>query len=130
LRELFWVGREEVPWETVACVLTIARFCAQPRELGITNLSDQWIASKPPYPVLLSYHVRDADDALVVYDGRRTRLECPIPPAGVLTQTMLVDAPTVLQRYTLHLSIVQEGRFWFDGFPGDLPRKIPLLVSV
>jgi hypothetical protein len=95
----------------------------------LTNLSDQWIASKRPYPVLLSYHVHDADDALVVYEGRRTRLECPVPPAGIITQTMLVDAPSVLQRYTLHLTVVQEGRFWFDGFPGNLPRRIALLVS-
>lgn len=37
LGELFSAGREEVPWETVACVLTIARFCAQPSELGVAE---------------------------------------------------------------------------------------------
>jgi transposase len=37
LRELLAAGREEVPWETVACVLTIARFCAQPSELGVAE---------------------------------------------------------------------------------------------
>jgi len=31
LRELLPEGRESVPWEPVACVLTLARFCAQPR---------------------------------------------------------------------------------------------------
>jgi len=37
LRELLAAGREEVPWEAVACVLTIARFCAQASELGVAE---------------------------------------------------------------------------------------------
>ena len=37
LRELFAPGREAVPWETVACVLTVARFCGQLSELGIAE---------------------------------------------------------------------------------------------
>jgi hypothetical protein len=95
----------------------------------VTNLSDQWIASKPPHPVMLSYHLHGADNEVMVYDGRRTRLESPIPPAGAAAQVMLADAPLLPGRYSLHLSLVQEGRFWFDGFPGNLPRKISLLVS-
>lgn len=37
LRELVGCGREEVPWETVACLLTVARFCAQESELGVAQ---------------------------------------------------------------------------------------------
>lgn len=37
LRESFDEGREEVPWETVACLLVTARFCAQPSELGVAE---------------------------------------------------------------------------------------------
>ena len=37
LRELLPEGRESVPWEPVACVLTLARFCAQRSELGIAE---------------------------------------------------------------------------------------------
>ena len=37
LRELLPQGRESVPWEPVACVLTLARFCAQRSELGIAE---------------------------------------------------------------------------------------------
>jgi hypothetical protein len=29
LRELIESGREEVPWELTACILTLARFCGQ-----------------------------------------------------------------------------------------------------
>jgi transposase len=37
LRELIPTGREAVPWERVACLLTVARFCAQPSELGVAQ---------------------------------------------------------------------------------------------
>jgi transposase len=37
LNELIPCGREEVAWERTACLLTIARFCAQPSELGIAE---------------------------------------------------------------------------------------------
>jgi transposase len=37
LSELLGVGREEVPWETVACLLTVARFCGQLSELGVAE---------------------------------------------------------------------------------------------
>jgi transposase len=37
LHELIPSGREEVAWESVACLLTIARFCAQPSELGVAE---------------------------------------------------------------------------------------------
>jgi len=41
LNELMPSGREEVPWERTACLLTLARFCAQPSELGI---AERWYA--------------------------------------------------------------------------------------
>ena len=37
LRELITPGREDVPWEAVLCVLTVARFCGQPSELGVAE---------------------------------------------------------------------------------------------
>lgn len=37
LREAIAAGDEEIPWETVACVLTIARFCGQLSELGVAE---------------------------------------------------------------------------------------------
>jgi len=37
LNELMPPGREEVPWERIACLLAIARFCAQPSELGVAE---------------------------------------------------------------------------------------------
>jgi transposase len=37
LEELIPCGREEVAWERIACLLTVARFCAQRSELGIAE---------------------------------------------------------------------------------------------
>jgi len=37
LNELIPSGREEIPWERIACLLTVARFCAQKSELGVAE---------------------------------------------------------------------------------------------
>jgi len=37
LSELMPSGREDVAWERTACLLVIARFCAQPSELGVAE---------------------------------------------------------------------------------------------
>lgn len=41
LKELIEPGREEVPWELTACILTIARFCDQKSELEVAQ---RWYA--------------------------------------------------------------------------------------
>lgn len=41
LRELIAGGREEVPWELTACILTLARFCGQKSELEVAQ---RWYA--------------------------------------------------------------------------------------
>lgn len=41
LRELLPSGREEVPWDLTACILTLARFCGQKSELEV---AERWYA--------------------------------------------------------------------------------------
>ena len=41
LQELLPAGAEDVSWELVACILSIARFCAQPSELAV---AERWFA--------------------------------------------------------------------------------------
>jgi transposase len=41
LQELIEAGREEVPWELTACILTLARFCGQRSELEV---AERWYA--------------------------------------------------------------------------------------
>jgi len=41
LKEILESGREEVPWELTACILTVARFCGQRSELEV---AERWYA--------------------------------------------------------------------------------------
>jgi hypothetical protein len=41
LKEVIEAGHEEVPWELIACVLTVARFCGQRSELEV---AERWYA--------------------------------------------------------------------------------------
>ena len=41
LKEIIELGREDVPWELTACILTIARFCGQKSELEV---AERWYA--------------------------------------------------------------------------------------
>ena len=41
LQEVIGAGREEVPWELTACILTVARFCGQKSELEV---AERWYA--------------------------------------------------------------------------------------
>jgi transposase len=41
LKDIIESGREEVPWELTACILTIARFCGQKSELEV---AERWYA--------------------------------------------------------------------------------------
>jgi transposase len=41
LRDLLPLGEEEIGWDVVACILTVARFCAQPSELSV---AERWYA--------------------------------------------------------------------------------------
>jgi len=41
LREILKTGQEEVPWDLTACILTVARFCAQRSELEV---AERWYA--------------------------------------------------------------------------------------
>jgi transposase len=41
LQEIIEAGQEEVPWELIACILTVARFCGQRSELEV---AERWYA--------------------------------------------------------------------------------------
>lgn len=59
LRELIQPGKEEVEWELVACILTLARFCGQKSELEV---AERWYADSALEDLLgvsLS-HINDA----------------------------------------------------------------------
>ena len=60
LRELIEPGRETVPWELVACILTIARFCGNKSELEVAErwYDDSALADLLGVPLETIHHTR------------------------------------------------------------------------
>jgi hypothetical protein len=71
-----------------------------------------------PHPIYLSYHWGDEPNTGVVeWNGERTRLWPPLPPGGHDFYQANVVAPPHAGRYTLNVTLVQEGGHWFDQPP-------------
>jgi hypothetical protein len=77
--------------------------------------------------VRLSYRWLARDGAVVVEDGERTELPRDLPPGGRVELRAVVRAPDAPGRYTLRLSLVQEGVAWFDARGA---RPLDLVVDV
>lgn len=66
-------------------------------------------------PVRLSYHWKNIDGSVLVFDGIRTELsEKTVPAGGSVRQHVNVIAPSEKGVYTLVLTVVQEGVCWFE----------------
>jgi transposase len=75
LQEIIEPGREEVPWELTACILTVARFCGQRSELEV---AERWYADSA-LEDLLGVSLGQINDArlyrgLDVLHGHKDRL--------------------------------------------------------
>jgi hypothetical protein len=74
LQELIEPGREDVPWELTACILTIARFCDQKSELEV---AERWYADSAledllgvPFPQVNESRLYRALDVLHAHKDR------------------------------------------------------------
>jgi len=75
---------------------------------------DKWHADGN-HPVFLSYHWKDSNGDIHIFDGVRTRLLYPeVEPEMNFEQSMTVIAPSQKGVYRLFLSLVQEGVCWFE----------------
>jgi SAM-dependent methyltransferase len=99
-------------------------------QVELENLSSTWIQSLPPMPVHLSYHWIDELGSIKVFDGKRTALAPPLAPDSRRRYLMLVSAPEVPGRWTLRLTLVQEGVRWFDEQPVSLRADVAAEVSI
>ena len=81
----------------------------------VTNRGDATYASAPPNPVELCYRWYD-DDGSTVGAGTwiHTPLPFPVPPGETLHTALRVAAPQEPGRYTLAITLLQEGIAWFD----------------
>jgi hypothetical protein len=85
-------------------------------EVELENGSGWTLSSWPPSPVHLSYHWLDAATGeAVVWDGVRSRLEPPLRPGRRGRYGLVVDPPPRRGPLVLRITLVQEGRFWFEA---------------
>ena len=77
----------------------------------ITNRGQARLVTAPPHPVHLAY--RWFGDA-VIDEGRRTVLPRPVATGEHLDLLLRLGGPPVPGRWTLAVSLVQEGVAWFD----------------
>ncbi len=80
----------------------------------VDNRSGVRIGAFPPSPVNLSYRWY-RDDEVVVADGIRTPLLPSLPAGTDRTYAATVRTPSEPGTYRLVVTLVQEGRFWFDS---------------
>ena len=81
----------------------------------VENLSDTWLASQPPHPIHLSYHLLDPDKKMVVFEGTRTPLLPALAPRSRAVYGVTIDR-SLKGRFILRVMLVQEGAAWFDSY--------------
>lgn len=81
----------------------------------VENAGDGFLISAPPYPTEACYRWFTADGApLGAGTWLHTRLPRTLPPRDRVTFSMLVAPPPVTGRFTVRLTLLQEGVHWFD----------------
>lgn len=95
--------------------------------IEVANNSKQVWRGNEAHPINLSYHWLKGSK-VAVNDGFRT----PLPPGGLepgqsLPFEMLVEAPREAGKYTLVLTLVQEGICWFEK-KGFVPAQVEVNV--
>lgn len=84
-------------------------------DIRLSNETDRRINSGGGRaPVSLSYHWKDLNGAIVVWDGLRTPLFKDLDPGDTIETTVLVQAPEHPGEYVLEVTGVQEGVLWAE----------------
>lgn len=85
----------------------------------IRNNGMKTIRTSASHPISISYHIRDGADNIVLHDGERTEIFREILPGGIIEQRMVIRVVDDLLKdgngYKVVITLVQEGKFWFDG---------------
>jgi len=96
--------------------------------LQITNTGSEKMASMEPSPVHISYHWRDNEGKIVIFDGIRTAITPPLYPQEAREIVATVISPLNPGHFLLEITMVQEGCFWFEEICDSLPIKIQIEV--
>ena len=74
------------------------------------------------YRVGVSYHWRQMDDKVAVWDGIFNPLKSDLKKGKTLQMDLAVKAPAAPGRYILELDALQNGAFWFGGAGSQTAR--------
>lgn len=98
-------------------------------DVTLRNDAGMPICSAPPFPVRLAYHWRHAGTGeIAVYDGVRTEIFPGLDPSHSASIGMVVQSPPQPGTYVFHVTLVQEGNFWFEEAAGKFGREITVEV--
>ena len=99
--------------------------------VSLKNASPRTWPSKPNgkgrNAVNFSYHWLDQKNRAVVFDGLRTPLPHDLRPGDAVELNAAIQAPERPGRYTLVMTLVQEGVAWFSERDGAI--TVPVQVS-
>jgi hypothetical protein len=87
------------------------------------------VSSTSEPPLMLSYHWRDARGEPVVWDGLRTPLPRPLFDGEREEVIVGVEAPPAAGLYQLEITLLSEGRLWYEDVMPGLPLRIGAAVS-
>jgi SAM-dependent methyltransferase len=97
--------------------------------MNFVNLADSPISSFSPSPVLVSYHWKRKSGELAVWDGVRTSLPRVFYKDDADDLFLTVRAPDDPGEYLLEVSLLEEGRIWYDDCVEGPPLRIETLVT-
>ena len=80
------------------------------------NRTSKVLSSLGEYPVHISYHWLSENGAAFHYEGTRTELFPPLPPAADCEYIFSVETPPVPGAFTLRATLVQERVSWLDTY--------------
>jgi hypothetical protein len=98
--------------------------------VDVRNGSRSWLSSGFPHlPVNLSYRWLDAAGHSTGAEGMRTNFPAPLAPGRSTRFPVTVELPADPGRYTLLLTLVQEGFAWLDDLDAGCTARLPATVT-
>lgn len=83
-------------------------------EVELENRGEEMLISNAPFPVFFSYHWYNRRGRCVKFSGHKTRIPRAILPGEKKRAFVAVNPPPGEGSYSLRITLMQEGTFWFD----------------
>jgi anaerobic magnesium-protoporphyrin IX monomethyl ester cyclase len=93
----------------------------------ITNNSSFDLISLPPFPVHISYHWTDTNSNYHVWNGERTKIDCPLKHGEKRIMLLDIFAPSISGTFELELCFVQEGNKWISILNSEAKKYYSIL---